>query len=199
MLPPQARPDAHKPHESRCRRHCTRPVLRHRRLAAGSHSHGLPCVRHRSGATHGRLLRENLDWLSEQFNTAHNFKLDAGDATSYQWSGTIDAVATETYLGRPFTEQPTGELIAQTSAEVNLILKKFLKNLMVSSRPAHLSAWPSPPGPSAKTSSNTYPLVDQIDDLGYNRVRFEHARDADLLYYREDQYTARELLVLTRK
>jgi len=43
------------------------------------------------------------------------------------------------------------------------------------------------------------PLIDQIDDLGYNRVSFEHIRDEDLLYYRSDQIVARQLLVITRK
>jgi hypothetical protein len=42
-------------------------------------------------------------------------------------------------------------------------------------------------------------LIDQIADLGYNHTRFEHVRDEQLLYYREDQIVARELLVLTRK
>ncbi len=43
------------------------------------------------------------------------------------------------------------------------------------------------------------PLIDQISDLGYNQVRFECVRGNELLYYREDQIVARELLVLTVK
>jgi hypothetical protein len=43
------------------------------------------------------------------------------------------------------------------------------------------------------------PLIDQISDLGYNRVSFEHAEPEDLIYYRSDQVVARELLVIVRK
>ncbi|HET6924929.1 MAG TPA: hypothetical protein VFH39_03825, partial [Candidatus Saccharimonadales bacterium] len=56
--------------------------------------------------------------------------------------------------------------------------------------------------PAWQTSANQFkhlPLIDQIRDLGYNRVSFEHVRDDQLLYYREDQIVARQLLVLTRK
>jgi hypothetical protein len=43
------------------------------------------------------------------------------------------------------------------------------------------------------------PLIDQMSELGYNQVRFEHVSENQLLYYREDQIVARQLLVLTRK
>jgi hypothetical protein len=35
-----------------------------------------------------------------------------------------------------------------------------------------------------------------LADLGYERVQFAHVKNEDLLYYREDQIVARELLVL---
>lgn len=43
------------------------------------------------------------------------------------------------------------------------------------------------------------PLVDQISDLGYNRVSFATVRSEDLIYHRENQIVARELLVLTKR
>jgi hypothetical protein len=38
-----------------------------------------------------------------------------------------------------------------------------------------------------------------MDEIGYNRMSFEHARTEDLIYYRSDQIVCRELLVLELK
>ena len=43
------------------------------------------------------------------------------------------------------------------------------------------------------------PLVDSVGSLGYNRTTLRHVRNDQLLYYREDQVVARELLLLTRR
>lgn len=148
---------------------------------------------------------KNLKWLrslaenSGLTSAADAYKTEVGDATTHTWQPVPDFIAGETYLGRPFTEQPSAEMIAQTVSEVNLILKRFLQNLepqIPSGTRLCLAV------PAWQTKPHTFkhlPLIDQIEDLGYNRTRFEHVRDAELLYYREDQFTARELLVLTRK
>ncbi|HSX42525.1 MAG TPA: methyltransferase domain-containing protein [Candidatus Saccharimonadales bacterium] len=144
--------------------------------------------------------RANLDWLDEQFGLAdrHIF-LEQADATTLENHDVIDAVACETYLGRPFTARPSPDILAQTSSDVNLILKKFLRHLhgqLASGTRLALAvpAWQVGPG-----QFKHLPLIDQISDLGYNRLRFEHVRDDQLLYYRDDQIVAREILALTRK
>jgi SAM-dependent methyltransferase len=168
---------------------------------------------------------ENLDWLDEQFSISPGLtcRFEQGDATTYQWDFSARApgpsallVASETYLGRPFTEKPSPEILAQTVSEVNLILKKFLRNLRVQLQPGArlclaVPAWRAQSeGPRAKGPANStlapgpsalfrhLPLIDSLGDLGYNRISFEHVRDEDLIYYREDQIVARELLVLQR-
>ncbi len=142
----------------------------------------------------------NLDWLFTEFEPrSANFELDQGDATNHLWQQPVAVVATETYLGRPFTERPSSEMVMQTSTEVNLILKKFLKNLHGQLAPGTRLCLAVPAWQVGKDQFKHLPLIDQISDLGYNRTRFEHAHEAELLYYREDQFTARELLVLTRK
>jgi len=166
----------------------------------------------------GDYTLANLDWLWQQFPQTQNVYRgwQLGDATTLQWETSkfieksgqvvdvqrvpaqISAVAGETYLGRPFTAAPSAEVLAQTTSEVNLILKKFLQNIHGQLQPGTrlclaVPAW------HTKNEFKHLPLIDQISDLGYNRIRFEHARDTQLLYYREDQIVARELLVLTRK
>lgn len=144
--------------------------------------------------------RQNLDWLVSKFQIPNSsFQLEPGDATTHQWQPPINSVACETYLGRPFTSPPSPEVLAQTVSECNTIIKKFLRNIHGQLAPGTrlclaVPAWQTRPGQFKRL-----PLVDQIEDLGYNRVSFEHVRSDELLYYREDQIVARELLVITRK
>lgn len=144
--------------------------------------------------------RANLDWLITQSADLHGeILLEPGDATTHQWNPAPDFVAGETYLGRPFTTKPSPEVLAQTTSEVNLILKKFLANIHGQLAKDTRLCLAVPAWQTAPNQFKHLPLIDQISDLGYNRVRFEHVRDSDLLYYREDQIVARELLVITRK
>jgi tRNA G10 N-methylase Trm11 len=161
----------------------------------------------------------NLDWLGKTYDkiwdVGRGFQL--GDATSHVWRTSefigengevvdakrvpmrIDAVACETYLGRPFTSMPDAQMLNQTVSEVNLILQKFLRNIGGQIKPGTrlclaVPAWQIRPG-----QFKHLPLLDQIQNMGYNRISFGHVRDADLLYYREDQLVARQLLVLEKK
>ena len=150
----------------------------------------------------------NLVWAAErkaekELERGHfpveEIEIEQGDATNHRWQRMPAFIACETYLGRPFTAKPSAEVLAQTVSEVNLILKKFLQNVRGQLPPngrmcLAVPAWQTTPG-----HFKHLPLIDQISELGYNRVRFEHVRDSQLLYYREDQIVARELLVLTRK
>jgi tRNA (guanine10-N2)-dimethyltransferase len=144
--------------------------------------------------------RDNLDWLNTEYKVdgRHVF-LEQADATNFQNHDTFTAVATETYLGRPFTEKPSADVLAQTVTEVNLILKKFLRTIHDQLPAGATLSLAIPAWQLGPNQFKHLPLIDQIGELGYNRVRFEHVRDAQLLYYREDQIVAREILVLTRK
>ena len=151
--------------------------------------------------------KANLTWLNTlPFHsvTPHGdddtyFTLEQGDATDHVWKPQPTFVACEAYLGRPFTATPAHDVLEQTVSDVNRILKQFLRNIHTQ-LPADgrlcvaVPAWQLQP--------NTFrhlPLLDSLEEIGYNRVSFEHVRDSDLLYYRDDQIVARELLVLRRK
>ena len=143
--------------------------------------------------------RANIEWLEKVYGIESEHALEQGDATNFKWNQHVDFVACETYLGRPFTSIPSNEILAQTVTDCNLIIKKFLKNIAGQIKPGTrlclaVPAWQFRPG-----QFKHLPLIDQIGDLGYNRVSFEHVRDENLLYYRADQVVARELLVITRK
>lgn len=170
--------------------------------------------------------RANIEWLSTSFELGDfTSPVEKGDATTYRWSQPFTHVASETYLGRPFTDRPSPEMLMKTVSECNLIIKKFLKNIrnqIPSGTRLCLAvpAWQIRPGqfkhlpllartgtaPELKTHAPKKPganvateHLDQIRDMGYNRISFEHARSGDLLYYRPDQVVARELLVLVKQ
>lgn len=144
--------------------------------------------------------KQNLEWLSPTYHLPPaTYQLEQGDATTHHWQQPIDFVAAETYLGRPFTTRPTPELLAQTAADCNLIIKKFLQNIHPQLKPGTRLCLAVPAWQTGKNVFKHLPLVDQIEVIGYNRISFEHAGNEQLLYYREDQVVARELLVITRK
>lgn len=138
----------------------------------------------------------NLRWLLRR-DTIEPTTLAVGDATTNQWgSGSFDTVACETYLGRPFTTLPDHQTLEQNVSDVNTIITKFLRNIH-GQLPAGARLCIGVPAWQLKPNTFRHlPLIDQMDNLGYNRVRFEHVRSSELLYYREDQIVARELLVL---
>ncbi len=144
--------------------------------------------------------RDNISWLEGVYGLeATAYDLAAADATQYKWPRPPDLVASETYLGRPFTAPPPPAVLAQTASDCNLIIKKFLANIHGQLAPGTRLCLAVPAWQTRAGQFKHLPLIDQIADLGYNRVSFEHARDADLVYYRDNQIVARQLLVITRK
>ncbi|HSW85087.1 MAG TPA: hypothetical protein VLF79_00535 [Candidatus Saccharimonadales bacterium] len=142
-----------------------------------------------------------LNWLKQWYEFETDAKIEQADATNDNWQkfGQIDFVASETYLGRPFTSPPTSQILSQTISDCNLIIKKFLKNIYNQIAPGARLCLAIPAWSLGTAEFRFLPLIDQISDLGYNRVSFEHSRDQDLIYYRKGQIVARQLLVITRK
>jgi tRNA (guanine10-N2)-dimethyltransferase len=142
----------------------------------------------------------NLAWLKQTYRLDIRATLEKGDATSHSWNQTtVDMVACESYLGRPFTTHPSDEVLNQTSSECNLIIKKFLRNIHGQLQSGSRLCVAVPAWQIRKHEFKHLPLLDSLEEIGYNRLSFEHAKTQDLLYYREDQIVARELLVLRRK
>lgn len=141
----------------------------------------------------------NLDWLHDLYQMpALASVLEQGDATNHSWTVQPDYVACETYLGRPFTAMPTPEVLNQTISECNLIIKKFLKNIHGQLAPGTRLCLAVPAWQVRLGDHKSLPLVDQIHDLGYNQVSFEHAPEP-LIYSRKDQIVARQLIILTTR
>ena len=141
----------------------------------------------------------NLAWLSERHGLGTSPELAVGDATNFAWQPPVDLVACETYLGQPLSAWPSDEKLRQIIGTCNVIIEKFLRNLVGQLKSGTrlclaVPAWRAPAG-----RIHHLPLLDRLSEMGYNRVSFEYARREDLVYFRPDQLVARELVVITRK
>jgi tRNA G10 N-methylase Trm11 len=144
-----------------------------------------------------------MTWLRGWYDFQASVGIGQNDATNGTWehidTNEIDFVASETYLGRPLTSLPDAEILAQNTADCNLIIKKFLRNIHDQIKPGTRLCLAVPAWQIKRDQFKFLPLIDQISDLGYNRVSFEHLGNESLIYYRSDQLVARQLLVITRK
>jgi tRNA (guanine10-N2)-dimethyltransferase len=142
--------------------------------------------------------QKNLAWL--RHNQGHVAAVYQADATDHTWAEatSLKAVVTETYLGQPFSAPPSPEKLQQVRDNCDHIISSFLQNIgpqLTSGTPLCLAV----PAWRGNDDSFTHlPLIAHLSALGYTRVKLDHARDEQLLYYRENQVVARELLILRK-
>jgi tRNA G10 N-methylase Trm11 len=142
--------------------------------------------------------KRNLKWLFEQQpGLEGSVAVEVADATSYKWPG-FTTVASELFLGRPLNSLPPPDKLKEIVSDVNLITKKFLRNLAPQLKPGRticlaVPAWRKPGGELIHL-----PVIDQLTDIGYNYSELKHVRHQELVYFREDQVVARQLLRLER-
>ncbi len=142
----------------------------------------------------------NLEWLAKTAGMEW-LKVDVtdGDATSYQWTTPIDAVACEGYLGPPMSLPPAEIKLKQAKQECGAIVLGFLKNLAGQLRAGTpvviaVPAWLRSDGRYERLN-----LLDEISNLRYNVSSFKNLGQTDLLYHRDGQVVAREIIVLRKK
>ena len=157
--------------------------------------------------------KKNLSWLFNERNRKR-FKIlpdliqkkdqiieaiSVGDATSFTWEGEIDAVAFEGYLGAPMSKPPVDIKFKTEKAKCKEIAIGFLKNItpqIKSGTPVvmALPAWLRENGKYAGLN-----ILDEIQEMGYNFEKFQDLSQSDLLYYREGQIVAREIIVIRKR
>lgn len=136
----------------------------------------------------------NLAWLNI---TSLEQRVEQGDATSHQWSKPFNTIATETYLGRPFSTEPQPAILREVMQDVDTIHRKFLKNV-ARQTPSGFRLCIAVPAWKTKQSFQHLKALDSLEELGYNRVSFVRPGDKPLIYHREGQVVGRELVVLVR-
>ncbi len=140
---------------------------------------------------------QNINWLKNNYPkiTKLTSEFMLADATNFKWDKTPDLIACETYLGKPFTAPPTTEILKQTMNDCQLIIKKFLINLRTR-LPNQTKMCIAIPAWYQSESFIHLPLIDQLEQIGYNHLSFEIINNRPLIYHRTGQFVARELLVL---
>ena len=148
--------------------------------------------------------RQNLQWLVTQNpHIQGSVALDVADATKDPLPS-FSAIASEIYLGKPLSKLPPPDELEQIINGCNDLLEKFLANLakqqpLVKRQTKRqiclaVPAWHQPDG-----NFIHLPLLAKLTDMGYTRLSFKHVTNDELIYFRQDQTVARELLVLRRQ
>ena len=146
-----------------------------------------------------QFTQAHLDWLIDTHHVTPGVTLDVGDAMTYHWRAPVDAVACEAYLGQPFSAPPSLGKLTEVRGNCNHIISEFLRNIAPQLSPGTPLCIAVPAWRDSTGRFTHLPLVDSVGSLGYNRTTLRHVRNDQLLYYREDQVVARELLLLTRR
>ena len=145
-----------------------------------------------------RYSRDNLNWLADSHHVNFDWFLYEGDATSTKWRQPINAVVSEVYLGQPFSAPPSPAKLEEVKQNCDHITSEFLKNLGKQIEPGTTICIAVPTWRDKEGHFTHLPLISTIARLGYKPHEFTNVSQNDLLYYRENQVVARELLVLTR-
>ena len=152
-----------------------------------------------------KYSQRNLDWLTEktpklQKSAAPSITLEEGDATNHQWQSTgIDFVASEIYLGHPLSAAPADIKFKELKQDAETLLRAFLKNIAPQIKSGTQLALATPSWLRHDGSYKGVDILDEIENLGYNSIKYLNATQSDLLYHRENQIVARQIIVLRKK
>jgi tRNA G10 N-methylase Trm11 len=145
-----------------------------------------------------RYTRDNLNWLEETYHMKFGAFYETADATTHTWQQPVDSVVCEVYLGQPMTTIPDKAKLDKIIAECDDITSKFLTNLHRQLKPGTRCCLAVPAWFDHRKFLHLK-VVDDLEKMGYNRISFKRAGNEDLIYHRENQVVARELLVITVK
>ena len=140
---------------------------------------------------------ENIQWLIKKYPQIEgHVVIEKADAINHKWPR-FSVVASEVFLGRPLSSLPGDDELKKIINDANTIIKKFLINIASQLQPGQrmvlaVPAW------RVKKGFKHLPLVDHLTDMGYTRLDLVHVKRDELIYFRENQIVARELLILKR-
>lgn len=141
----------------------------------------------------------NLEWLRDITHKDFVYDLHQDDAMDAKWTPPIDAIVCESYLGQPFSAPPSIAKLDQVRKNCDHIISNFLKNAADQTPKGTPLCVGVPAWRDGNGQFHHLPLIRQLDTLGFERIQFDNVKNDELLYYREDQIVARELLVLKRR
>lgn len=141
--------------------------------------------------------KENLDWITTKHHLTGSYTVHEGDAMNTQWRAPIDAVVAETYLGQPFSAPPSPNKLKEVTRVCDFIITDFLKNIKPQLKPGTPLILAVPAWRSTSGNFTHLEVIGKLGSLGYTHRQLRHVKSADLLYFRENQVVAREILILS--
>ncbi len=147
------------------------------------------------------------NWIPDQAGddkTGSIIKITQADATTHNWGLNIQDpsskifIVCETYLGKPLTSLPGSVELETVMNESNEIAKGFLGNISTQIKKGTRLCLALPAWHLGNGMFKHLKVLDQLTDLGYNRLDLKHATKNDLVYHRENQIVARELTILEK-
>lgn len=142
--------------------------------------------------------QQNLQWLTDTHRLDISPTLEVGDAMEHKWTGSIDAIACESYLGQAFSAPPRAAKLQQVRGNCNHIIGSFLRNLHAQLNNTARLCVAVPAWRDVDGRFTHLPLTNDIESYGYRYVQIADLNPKSLLYYRKDQVVARQLLVLEK-
>lgn len=142
--------------------------------------------------------KQNIDWLAAKHQIG-SVRIEPGDAIEHTWQPPVDAIVAETYLGQPFSAPPAPDKLDKVKRIVDHITTKFLENLSAQIKPGTLLCLGVPAWRDARGNFTHLGTIKKLESLGYERQALKNVDSNQLIYYREDQVVARELLLLVKK
>jgi len=146
-----------------------------------------------------RYSRDNLNWLQDSYKLDVDWYLHEGDAMDTTWQSPIDAVASEAYLGQPFSAPPSSAKLTEVRGNCNHIITSFLSNLSKQVAPGTPVVLAVPAWKDAQDNFTRLPLVSKVEDYGFERMTLDTVDTNKLIYFRPDQVVGRDLLLLVKK
>ena len=140
----------------------------------------------------------NLDWLARRYRPASRPRLTIADATNFNWQqwlapNRLELIASETYLGRPYTDPPHPSELKPNLHDCNVIIGKFIANLSPQ-LPSGAGICLGVPAWYIRDHIHHLPCLAELPRHKLHSV----TTGANLIYHRPDQVVGRELLVLQK-
>lgn len=146
-----------------------------------------------------RFSRDNLNWLQDTYKLPVDWYLHEGDAMDTKWQAPINAVASEAYLGQPFSAPPSSSKLTEVRGNCNHIISSFLKNIASQLEPGTPLVLAVPAWNDGHDNFTRLPLVNKVEDFGFERMTLDTVTTERLIYFRPDQVVGRDLLLLVKK
>ena len=141
----------------------------------------------------------NLLWLNTHYKKLPSYHLAKADATRYTWQPKPTFIASEIFLGAALSAPPSDIQLQDLKQQSKALLLRFLKNLSSQISKNTTIALAIPAWRRLNSTYSRLDIIDDLTDLGYNIKKFKHLTPNDLLYFREGQVVARQLIVLRKK